>query len=124
VLKRAVLFAAALLALIVVSACGGGDEFNNTNGLTVTVSPATASVPEGSMQQFTATVRNSSYTTVTWLVNGIAGGNSTVGTISSSGLYTAPEIVPNPAVVTVTATLRPYANSSGDALVTITSGGG
>ncbi len=121
--KRAVLFAATLLALIMVSACGGGDEFNNTNGLTVTVYPATVSVSEGSMQQFTATVRNSSYTTVTWLVNGIAGGNSTVGTISNSGLYTAPEIVPNPAVVTVTATLRPYANSSGNALVTITSGG-
>ena len=31
---------------------------------------------------------------VNWLVNGIAGGNSTVGTIGSSGLYTAPVVVP------------------------------
>ena len=29
-------------------------------------------------------------TTLTWSVNGVAGGNATVGTISPSGLYTAP----------------------------------
>src|SRR5439155_16038186 len=58
------------------------------------------SVGAGGTQQFTATVRNTSNTAVTWQVNGVTGGNATVGTISSSGLYTAPA---SPATVTVTA---------------------
>ncbi len=33
---------------------------------------------------------------VVWLVNGVAGGNATVGTISAMGLYTAPGLLPNP----------------------------
>ena len=40
---------------------------------------------------------------LTFYVNGIQGGDSEVGTITSSGLYTAPAIVPNPNTVTVTA---------------------
>jgi hypothetical protein len=123
-MKRALQLAAALCVIATLCACGGGDEFNNTNTLMVTVSPATVTVQEGSAQQFTVTVTNSSDKTVSWLVNGIAGGNSTIGTITTTGLYTAPNTVPNPAVVTVTATLRPQLNNSGDALVTITSGGG
>src|SRR5262249_38598767 len=39
----------------------------------------------------------------TWSVNGIQGGNSTVGTIDSTGLYKAPANEPNPHTVTVTA---------------------
>lgn len=44
----------------------------------------------GGTLQFAASVTGSSNTAVTWAVNGIAGGNSTVGTIDSTGLYTAP----------------------------------
>lgn len=33
-------------------------------------------------------------TNVTWRVNGIPGGNSTLGTISATGLYTAPAVIP------------------------------
>src|SRR5207248_2960229 len=43
---------------------------------------------------------------VTWQVNGATGGNSSVGTISSAGLYTTPTFAPNPAKVTVTAVLQ------------------
>ena len=32
--------------------------------------------------------------TPTWAVNGVTGGNSTLGTISTAGLYTAPVTVP------------------------------
>jgi hypothetical protein len=39
---------------------------------------------------------------VSWQVNGVTGGNSTVGTITN-GLYTAPTAIPSPANVTVTA---------------------
>ena len=55
--------------------------------VSITLSPATASVAVGQSQQFAASVANTTNTAVTWSVDGIAGGNSTVGTVSSSGLY-------------------------------------
>ena len=45
---------------------------------------------------------NSSNTSVTWQVNGITAGNSTVGTISSTGTYKAPSKIPSQTVATVT----------------------
>src|ERR1700675_3566673 len=69
----------------------------------VSISPTGAALQVGHSQQFTATVSNTSDTAVTWLVNGTVGGNSTLGTISSTGLYTAPSSVPSPSSVTVTA---------------------
>jgi uncharacterized repeat protein (TIGR03803 family) len=85
----------------------------------VTVSPSTAQVPAGGVQQFTATVTNTSNAAVTWSVNGVTGGNSTVGTTSAAGLYTAPTTVPNPATVTVTATSQAFPSVSSSASVTI-----
>ncbi|HEY1938087.1 MAG TPA: pyrrolo-quinoline quinone [Candidatus Angelobacter sp.] len=41
-------------------------------------------------QQFTATVVNTTNHSVIWAVDGVTGGNSTVGTISTSGLYHPP----------------------------------
>ena len=41
-------------------------------------------------------------TALTFYVNGIQGGNAQVGTISSTGLYTAPAIVPIPNSVMIT----------------------
>lgn len=41
--------------------------------------------------------------TVNWFVNDVAGGNATVGTIATSGLYTAPTALPPPATATITA---------------------
>src|SRR6266576_3592244 len=86
----------------------------------VTISPVSATVGAGGTQQFTATVQNTSNTAVTWQVSGVTGGNATVGTISSSGLYTAPAVVPNPATVTVTAVSQADPTKSGSAQVTIT----
>ena len=45
-------------------------------------------------------------------VNGIPGGNATIGTISSSGLYTAPAIVPNPYTVQITSTIAKYPDAT------------
>jgi hypothetical protein len=39
---------------------------------------------------------------LTFAVNGVPGGNSEIGTISSTGIYTAPAIVPIPNTVTIT----------------------
>ena len=41
-------------------------------------------------------------------VNGIEGGNAEVGTVSSSGLYTAPAVVPNPYTVQITSQIAKY----------------
>jgi hypothetical protein len=92
--------------------------------ITVTVNPTTANVPaSGGTQTFTATVANTANTAVTWSVNGVVGGNSTVGTVSAFGVYTAPTAVPNPAAVTVTATSVRDTTRSGSAQVTVGSPG-
>jgi hypothetical protein len=119
-MRKIVLAAAALLIVSILSACGGSGGSNNNNPPTVAVSPATANVLEASTQQFTATVTNSSNSAVSWQVNGVAGGNSSVGTIDTTGLYTAPVIVPNPASITVTAVLQANTSITGNAIITIT----
>ncbi|HTS50344.1 MAG TPA: hypothetical protein VMH05_20505 [Bryobacteraceae bacterium] len=85
----------------------------------VKLSPAAAVLRVGRTQQFTAKVQNASVTSVSWKVNGIAGGNNTVGKISSGGLYTAPNSVPMPAQVTVSAVSTADPTASASASVTI-----
>ena len=58
--------------------------------VTVTVHPARAPLTLTQPQQFTATVSGTTNLSVTWSVDGITGGNSTVGTISTGGLYHPP----------------------------------
>jgi hypothetical protein len=45
---------------------------------------------------------------LTFYVNGVQGGNAEYGTITSSGLYTAPAIIPNPDTVEITSTSNMY----------------
>lgn len=120
-MRKAILAALASLVVVTMSACGGGGNPPPPNNPLVTVSPATANVQEGSQQQFTATVTNTSDTTVTWQVNSVTGGNAAVGTITSAGLYTAPAAIPSPASVTITAFITDVPSISGTAIVTITS---
>jgi hypothetical protein len=58
----------------------------------------------GSQSQYAATITGRSNTTVTWSVNGVAGGNSRIGSISAKGLYTAPATAPESSSITITAT--------------------
>jgi uncharacterized protein YjdB len=85
--------------------------------VSVTISPTSTSVRVGRTRQFTATVTNTPNTAVTWKVNGIAGGNSTVGTISTGGLYTAPG---STGTFTVTAVSVADPTKSASAKVTVT----
>jgi len=77
--------------------------------ISVGVSPASANVALGQSQTFTATVTGAQDTSVTWDVNGIVGGESTVGTVTNSTsdsdhtTYTAPVSTPTPNQVTVRA---------------------
>ena len=61
--------------------------------ITVTLSPSTITVAVSTGTSFTASVSGTTNTGVTWAVDGITNGNSTVGTIAGSGntvTYTAP----------------------------------
>jgi arylsulfate sulfotransferase len=55
---------------------------------TYSITPVDAALSPGTSKQFSISPAPGS--AVTWYVDGIAGGNSTVGTISSTGSYTAP----------------------------------
>ena len=61
--------------------------------VSVAISPRVASVTFTQKQQFKATVLGTSNTAVTWSVDGFVGGNTTVGFVSTSGLYTPPKAI-------------------------------
>src|SRR5262249_39157158 len=83
---------------------GGGSVPTASSQAQIAVSPATPQVRAGGTQQFTAQVSNASGT-VTWAVNGTAGGSPTLGTIDANGLYIAPATLPSPNTVTISASL-------------------
>ena len=94
--------------------CSSGYLSNNnppptSNG--VTVSPASPTIPPSGTQQFTAMVNGAASTAVNWTANG--------GSISSAGLYTAPNFA---GTWTVTATSTADSTKSGTATVTVKSG--
>ena len=84
-------------------------------GITVSVSPTTATVTSGATQQFSAQVKNTSNTRVTW--------SATSGTVSATGLFTAPTVT-TPKTVTVTATSVADSSKSASATVTATAATG
>jgi hypothetical protein len=92
------------LAILWCAGCSGHSASSgNPTGIAVTVFPSATSVVVGQTVPFNATVTGTTNTAVNWEVAGVAGGNSTVGTITTGGLYTAPSVLPNPSTVVVTA---------------------
>ncbi len=89
------------------------------SGVHVTVTPPSATLGTSETLQFIAAVPGTSDTRVNWLVNDIAGGNSTIGTISATGVYTAPTTIPNPATVTIKAVSQADPSRFGTASATI-----
>ncbi len=57
---------------------------------TLSLTPATATLPIGASRQLTAYLDGVATSQVTWSVNGTPGGNAVVGFVSPSGNYTAP----------------------------------
>jgi hypothetical protein len=136
------LLAITLAGLTLMATCGGGGVTAGTVTL-VTLTPPAQSVGLNQFVDITAQVTFSTSTTqvstaVTWFANGVAGGNSTVGTIVPSttdiqiGVYTAPSVVPatNNGVVSITATAPQDPSNSADTTVvtsntaSVTVGGG
>ena len=116
---RAVLLCV-LGAGLLLNGCGSGSVNTQTTSSqpSVTVS-GSSQVRLGSTVTFLATVSNLSNTSVTWQVNGVAGGNGTLGTISSAGVYTPPTVIPTANTMTVTAVSVGSPSLSGSAQVSI-----
>ncbi len=93
----------------------GCGEDKPSTPVAVSVEPSAVSVRVGQTHQFAATATGMSDQSVTWSVDG----DSTHGAIDSTGLYTAPDSVPNPAAVTVRATTKADPSKSGTAIITI-----
>lgn len=121
-LKTIALLAFCAAGLIWISGCGSGGSTPppnptptpSSNGLEIF--PSTASVPVGAQVNFTGYVPSQPTASVTWAVSGSSGGS-----ITSSGVYTAPASVPSPAQVAVTATSGGF---TATAVVTITAAQG
>ena len=97
-----------LLGVALWSGCatGGGGHTGSDMQVTVSTNPPNQSLVGVTLTvQFQASVTHTDNQTVTWSLtqNGTAC-TAACGTISASGLYTAPAAPPNPAVVNVTAT--------------------
>lgn len=103
-----------LLICSALAACGGSSSGSSIGGA-LNISPASASVAAGSTQLYTVT--NGNGDTITWQVNGTTGGNASVGTISTGGLYTAPAIPPTSQPVSITAMQD---SNTGSAAATVT----
>jgi hypothetical protein len=65
----------------------------------VAISPLRAALTTGQSQPFTATVTGNAFTCVNWEVDSIPGGNSSVGTVSATGVYSPPSAAGTHAVV-------------------------
>ncbi|MGB6430899.1 MAG: hypothetical protein WBF06_09940 [Candidatus Acidiferrales bacterium] len=87
-MKRAALLAAMAFAIT----SGGCHKSTAAATPTITISPTSLTMEAGTSTQFGDTITNETTSAVTWLVNGIVGGNATtgIGTISTTGLYQAP----------------------------------
>ncbi len=82
---------------------------------TVSISPTGyVTTGLGSSVQFTATVTGATNTAVKWYSGGTLGGNSTAGTISTSGLYTAPTSMPgqNPVAIKAVSLAKPTVSAT------------
>ncbi|HEY6267552.1 MAG TPA: DUF1800 family protein [Candidatus Acidoferrum sp.] len=86
---------------------------------TITVTPTNPTVAGLNQQQFTAKTSDGTNPALNWSVNGVAGGSAALGTISGTGLYTAPEFPPTPNTITVSAVETADSSKSGKTGVTL-----
>ena len=102
-------------ASLMLSLAGAG-----TPALSVSSSPSgVTNIYTSTTQQFAAAVVNETNTAVNWLVNNVAGGNSTIGTIDGTGLYSAPATAPSPALITIKAVSQASTTVSASYPVTV-----
>lgn len=86
--------------LIILAGCAGEEQPHAR----ITLSPTSASVHINRSLQFSATLTNSTNTGLTWTVSGNGCTGASCGTISDTGLYTAPAVIPDPDQVRIMVT--------------------
>lgn len=106
-----------IISLLLLGACGGSSS--SSTGISISISPTSATVALSATEQFTATVKDATDTGVIWQVNGVTGGNASYGYISGSGLYTAPATAPSSPTVTITAISAASSGKTASATVTV-----
>jgi hypothetical protein len=117
----------ALLLCLVCASCGAVGSSAPADpppaAVTISVSPSAARIFLGQSMTVTAAVQNAASPELNWQVQATAGGNSTYGTIVSTGsataTYTAPASGQTPQTVTITAVLQSDSTKSGSATITV-----
>lgn len=106
---KKVLFLGSLVLVAALTGCGSSSS-SGGNSVTVNVTPNASPVSVGVTltQQFTATVSGTSNQAVTWSIAGSNCTGTVCGSISPTGLYTAPAAVPTPATVSIVATSQAF----------------
>jgi hypothetical protein len=117
--QRLVLILALLPAMLALNSCGGGSSSTTPSTPTLTISCSATSVVVNGTATCTQSIANLSSTLVNWEAGGVAGGNSTFGTIDTNGKYTAPQTVPSNNVVTITAIAQAQTTLTATATITI-----
>ena len=90
-----------------------------TKKVSMVVSPSSIRLAPGAKARFSAKIFGLVDSAVTWSVRGSGCEASTCGVISSEGLYTAPDKIPNPPAVRVVATSTVTPTNSASSTVTI-----
>jgi len=117
--KRTSISLIGIFSLLLIGCAGSVGNSPPTPQAALSVSPSSASVRGTGTQQFTATAKDGSMPALAWAVNGVAGGNASTGTISATGLFTAPEFPPSQNAVTITATETADSTKTATAAVTL-----
>jgi hypothetical protein len=118
-------FAALFFSVLILTLAGRGsprlavEDAVPPPSVAVSISPGYTALVVGHSLQFSATVGGTTNTAVWWQVDGIIGGNSTLGTVSTSGLFTAPSTVPLPAIVNITAVSQTAPTATATATLTL-----
>jgi uncharacterized protein (DUF1800 family) len=106
-LRTSLLFVTSLILVVpLMTGCNGSSLAVNLNTIAAIGAPATSVRVNQTLQLASSYL--ASGLPMTFSVNGIPGGNAQVGTVSNTGLYTAPAVVPTPYTVTITSSIAKY----------------
>ncbi len=112
------------------AACGGGGSSGAADPVdppppaptTVTLAPPLASATTSQSISYSAGGTNTTNSNVNWTVDSVAGGNSTVGTISATGIYTPTSAAAGKHTIAATSMATPTASASATVWVTTYAG--
>jgi hypothetical protein len=118
-------FSSLLVLCLGLTSCGGGGGAASSppQEVKVSISPKSATViPGGQTTSFAVSITGTTNKAFTAQVNGIVGGSTEFGTVTTSGFgvtHTSPETIPNPATVSIMVISAADPTKSASAEVTI-----